>query len=167
MSKNRHLLKPTGEYPIAGMGRRFAAMFYDFLLCLAIVMVATLIYQQGILRAIYGAEQLMAMSQAKQLDQDPVLYSILVFCLFGFFAKFWTHNGQTLGMQVWGVRVQNRDGTAIDLWQSLLRFFIAIFSWLAFGLGFWWMLFNKEKSTWHDKYSESIVVQLPKNAHKK
>ena len=73
-----------------------------------------------------------------------------------------TYNGQTLGMQVWGVRIQNRDGTAIDLWQALLRFFIAIGSWLFGGLGFLWMLWDKDRLTWHDRYSESVVVQLPK-----
>lgn len=167
MSRKKHLLQPTGNYPIAGIGRRFAAIFYDFLLCVALLMVTTLIYQQAILRGIYGSEQLMEMSKAGKLDHDPILYTLLIFVLFGFFAKFWTHNGQTLGMQVWGVRVQNKDGTAIDLWQALLRFFVALISWLACGLGFFWMLFNKDRATWQDRYSESVVVQLPKNAHKK
>ena len=163
----RHILRPEGQYPRAGLMRRFAAMFYDSLLSIALLMVVTLIYQQVVLRLVYGSEKLNALSQSGQLDIDPVLSTILLFSLFGFFAKFWTHNGQTLGMQVWGLRVQNPDGTAIDLWQALLRFFIAIFSWLALGLGYFWMLFDKEKRTWHDRYSESIVVHLPKNAHKK
>jgi len=29
------------------------------------------------------------------------------------------------------------------------------------------MLWDKKQRTWHDIYSESQVVQLPKNAHKK
>ena len=70
-------------------------------------------------------------------------------------------------MQVWGLRIQNADGTAIDLWQALLRFLIAIISWLCAGLGFLWILWDKQKRSWHDIYSESKVVQLPKNIHKK
>ncbi|RCI69267.1 RDD family protein, partial [Pseudomonas aeruginosa] len=35
------------------------------------------------------------------------------------------------------------------------------------GLGFLWMLWDKDKRTWHDRYSESQVVRLPKNTHKK
>ena len=70
-------------------------------------------------------------------------------------------------MQVWGIRVQNADGSAIDLWQALLRFLIAIFAWLPGGLGFWWMLFDKQSRTWSDMYSGSEIVQLPKNIHKK
>ncbi|MBG6451669.1 RDD family protein [Pseudomonas aeruginosa] len=163
----KHMLSPQGDYAPAGLIRRQAAMFYDFLLCVALMMVVTLVYQQGILRLIYGSEHLRELADRGALIGDPLLSTLLVFALFGFFAKFWTHNGQTLGMQVWGLRVQNRDGSAISLLQALLRFMIAIASWLCLGLGFLWMLWDKDKRTWHDRYSESQVVRLPKNTHKK
>lgn len=158
----QHQLQPQGDFPRAGLIRRLAAMFYDFLLCVAMTMVVGLIYQQGILRLLYSSEELLAMSKAGALDNDPVLASLILLSLFAFFAKFWTHGGQTLGMQVWGVRIQNRDGRAIDLWQALLRFFIAIPSWLLCGLGYLWMLWDKDRLTWHDRYSDSVVIQLPK-----
>ncbi len=158
----KHQLRPQGDFPRAGLARRLAAMFYDFLLCVALIMVVGLIYQQGILRLVYGGEELLALSQAGALDRDPILASLLLLSLFAFFAKFWTHNGQTLGMQAWGVRIQNRDGSAIDLWQALLRFCIAPISFLACGIGYLWMFWDKDRLTWHDRYSESVVVQLPK-----
>lgn len=163
----KHMLSPQGVYAPAGLIRRLAAIFYDFLLCVALMMVVTLVYQQGILRLIYGSDHLRELADRGALIGDPLLSTLLVFTLFGFFAKFWTHNGQTLGMQVWGLRVQNRDGSAISLLQALLRFMIAIASWLCLGLGFLWMLWDKDKRTWHDRYSESQVVRLPKNTHKK
>ena len=70
--------------------------------------------------------------------------------------------GQTLGMQVWGVRVQNADGSAISLWQALLRFVVAIASLLCVGLGFFWSLFDKQKRSWHDMYSNTQLVRIPK-----
>jgi uncharacterized RDD family membrane protein YckC len=161
------LLSPQGSFPPAGLPRRLAAIFYDAFLSIALAMVVTLAYQQGLLRLIYGSEQLRIMADAGALDRDPLLASLILFCLFGFFAKFWTHTGQTLGMQVWGVRVQNADGSAISLWQALLRFMVAILSWITFGLGYWWMLGDKQKRTWQDIYSDSLTVQLPKNIHKK
>lgn len=161
------LLRPQGDFPAAGLVRRFAAIFYDFLLCVALLMVVTLIYQQVVLRLIYGSERLRQLADQGALSGDPVLSTLLVFALFGFFAKFWTHNGQTLGMQVWGIRVQNIDGSAISLWQALLRFVIAIGSWLVLGLGFFWSLWDKDKRTWHDIYSETRVIHIPKDAHKK
>lgn len=163
----RHLLSPQGQFPAAGLPRRLAAMFYDSLLCIALMMVVTLLYQQVLLRLLYGSEQLQMLADAGRLDIDPLLSTLLLFSLFGFFAKFWTHNGQTLGMQVWGIRIQNPDGRAIDLWQALLRFLIAVVSLLCLGMGYWWMLVDKQKRTWHDIYSDSQAVQLPKNIHKK
>ncbi|WP_068828153.1 RDD family protein [Pseudomonas sp. BMS12] len=161
----KHMLRPQGEFPGAGLIRRCAAMFYDFLLCVALMMVITLLYKV-VQMGIYGQEQLRQMSDAGALDGDPLLSTLLVMSLFGFFAKFWTHNGQTLGMQVWGLRIQNADGSAVSLWQALLRFVVSIGSWLCLGLGFFWVLWDKNKRSWHDIYSDSRVVQLPKGVHK-
>ena len=158
-------LSPQGAFPAAGLGRRLAAMFYDFLLCTALMIVTTFLYKL-IMMAFIGEAKMRALSEAGALDGDPLLSTLLFFVLFGFFAKFWTHSGQTLGMQVWGVRVQNADGTAISLWQALLRFIVSIGSWLCFGLGFFWSLIDKQKRTWHDMYSNTQLVRIPKQKMK-
>ena len=163
---SKHALHPQGDFPAAGLGRRLAAMLYDSFLCTALLIVVTFIYKL-IQMAIHGEAQLRQWSEAGALDGDPLLSTLLLFSLFGFFATFWAHNGQTLGMQVWGIRVQNADGTAISLWQALLRFLLAIVSGLALGLGYLWAAFDKRKRSWHDHYSDSVIVQLPKNAHRK
>ena len=154
-------LSPQGDFPAAGLGRRLAAMFYDFLLCTALLIVTTFIYKL-IMMGFIGEAKMRELSEAGALDGDPLLSTLLFFVLFGFFAKFWTHSGQTLGMQVWGVRVQNADGTAISLWQALLRFIVSIGSWLCLGLGFVWSIFDKQNRTWHDIYSNSQLVRIPK-----
>ena len=154
-------LSPQGDFPAAGLGRRLAAMFYDFLLCTALLIVTTFIYKL-IMMGFIGEAKMRELSEAGALDGDPLLSTLLFFVLFGFFAKFWTHSGQTLGMQVWGVRVQNADGTAISLWQALLRFIVSIGSWLCLGLGFVWSIFDKQKRTWHDMYSNTQLVRVPK-----
>ena len=154
-------LSPQGDFPAVGLGRRLAAMFYDFLLCTALLIVTTFIYKL-IMMGFIGEAKMRELSEAGALDGDPLLSTLLFFVLFGFFAKFWTHSGQTLGMQVWRIRVQNNDGSSINLWQALLRFITALASWLCLGLGFWWALWDKQKRTWHDQYSESVIVSLPK-----
>lgn len=158
---NASVLLPTGSFASASLGRRLAAMVYDTLLCIALLMVTALVYKLGLM-AIVGEHRLRELSDAGALDGDPLLSSVLLAVLFAFFAKFWTHGGQTLGMQVWGIRVQNADGSAISLWQALLRFMVAIASLLCLGMGFWWCLIDRHKRTWHDLYSESLVVRLPK-----
>jgi len=159
------LLRPQGDFPPAGLIRRLAAIFYDFLLCVALLIVVTFLYKLALM-GFYGEAQLKQLSDSGALDGDPILSTLLFFSLFGFFTKFWTHGGQTLGMQVWGIRVQNADGSAIDLWQALLRFLLSIVSWLCLGLGFLWILWDKQKRSWHDIYSDSCVVQLPKSPQK-
>ncbi|MCS3470726.1 putative RDD family membrane protein YckC [Pseudomonas sp. JUb42] len=158
---SKHLLRPQGSFPAASLGRRLAAIFYDAFLCLALLMVTALAYKL-VLMGFVGEAKLKAMSESGSLDGDPLLSTILFFVLFAFFAKFWTHSGQTLGMQVWGIRVQNADGTGISLTQALLRFMIAIASWLCLGLGFIWALFDKQNRSWHDRYSNSQLVRVPK-----
>lgn len=157
----KHLLRPQGDFAPAGLGRRLAAIFYDALLCVALLMVTTFIYKL-VWMAFVGEARLRQMSESASLDGDPLLSTLLLLAVFAFFAKFWTHAGQTLGMQVWGIRVQNADGTGISLWQALLRFVVAIASWLCVGLGFLWSLFDKQKRSWHDMYSETQLVRIPK-----
>lgn len=158
-------LEPQGSFPPAGLPRRIAAMLYDSLLCLALLIVTTFVYKL-IQMALIGEARLRALSETGAMDHDPLLSVVLLIVLFAFFAKFWTHAGQTLGMQVWGIRVQNIDGGAIDLRQSLLRFTVAIASWLCLGLGFLWSLFDRHKRSWHDIASNSQVVRLPKRGER-
>lgn len=157
----QHLLRPQGDFPPASLPRRFAAICYDALLCIAIQLVTAFLYKL-LQMAFIGEARLRELSESGALDGDPLLSSILLLVTFAFFAKFWTHAGQTLGMQVWGIRVQNPDGTAISLMQALLRFVVAMASWLCLGLGFAWCLIDRQRRTWHDRYSESVLVRVPK-----
>ena len=158
---SRHMLRPQGDFPAASLGRRLAAIAYDALLCFALMMVTAFIYKL-VMMAFIGEARLKALSESGSLDGDPLLSTVLFVVLFGFFAKFWTHSGQTLGMQVWGIRVQNADGSGISLLQALLRFMVSIASWLCLGIGFAWALFDKQKRSWHDLYSNSQLVRVPK-----
>jgi uncharacterized RDD family membrane protein YckC len=142
------------DLPHCSLPRRLAAILYDALLLAAILLLASLI-----------ALPLLGDDASRMAILLFRLYLVLI--IFGFFAWFWTHGGQTLGMRAWRIRLQNRGDGPITLWQVLLRFLVAALSWLLFGLGFIWSLFDKEKLTWHDRYSMSELVVLPKKAAKK
>lgn len=135
--------------PRCDLGRRLAAILYDSLLLLAVLFIASALW-------------LIPSGGEATEGQDPLLTLFLLLVAFAFFAWFWSHGGQTLGMRAWRVRLQNRRKGPLTLWQIMLRFLVAIASWLVFGLGFLWSLIDREKLTWHDRYSMTELVVLPK-----
>tara|TARA_R110001592_G_scaffold336019_2_gene621152 strand:- start:1086 stop:1571 length:486 start_codon:yes stop_codon:yes gene_type:complete len=149
----------------ASVFRRLAAMFYDFILCIALVLVMTGLYMM-IANIILGGDTYKNMNDSGQSVHDPFLSSILFITLYIFFGFFWTKNGQTLGMQVWHIRVQNKDNTSISWKQALLRFLMGIISWLAFGIGHLWPIFDAEKRSWQCIFSDSELVRIPKHKAK-
>ena len=155
-------LTPEGDFPTTSLIRRMGVLLYDWLLGIALIMCLTLFYQQGILRLVYGGEQLQALSESGALDRDPLLAIILLLGLFGYLAWMWTLKGQTLGMQAWRVRAQQTDGRSITWKQALLRFTVGFVALALAGLGFWWMLFDKQSRTWQDIASGTQLVTMPK-----
>ena len=147
----------------ATLVRRLLAIFYDGILCIALTMTITMIYM-AISHAAIGAEEYKTLNESGKTLRDPLLSSVLFISLFVFFGYFWTKNGQTLGMQVWHLRIQNEDNTAISWNQALIRFITAALSLGLFGMGFLWMLLDKQNRTWQCITSESKVVRIPKSS---
>lgn len=136
----------------APLWRRLAAMLYDGLLILALWM-----FIEFLVVALNGGH-------AMTTTQRPLVQTIVLFATFSFFAGFWMHGGKTLGMQAWQIKLVTAHGERLRLTQCLLRFLVAIASLVLGGLGYWWMLWDKDKLTWHDRYSMTniILTKLPK-----
>lgn len=123
--------------------RRFAAIFYDLLLLLSILFVAT---------------ALILPFDADQAFTTHWLYSLyLLLVSFLFYGWFWTHGGQTLGLRAWKLQVLTFDEKAITWQQAFWRFSGAIASWGVLGLGFLWALVHIKKRCWHDIFSRTDV----------
>jgi len=75
-----------------------------------------------------------------------------------FFGWFWTHGGQTLGMQARKIRITRLDGAPIHWRQALLRAVMATGSWLFLGLGFAWIFIDQNRQSWHDHLSRSRLI---------
>lgn len=97
------------------------------------------------------------------VDPGNPIYSLyLVTVVWAFFAWFWTHGGQTVGMRAWRIRVQTTEGYQLNWAQATIRFFAAILSWACAGLGFLWSLLDAEKRTWHDQLSGTVIIYQPR-----
>ncbi len=68
--------------------------------------------------------------------------------------------GQTVGKRALGIRVFDFRGGAgpIGYPRALLRQVVKYISGLVLLLGYLWMLWDREKQTWHDKAAGSVVV---------
>lgn len=76
---------------------------------------------------------------------------------FGFFEG--SASGQTIGKKALGIRVIDyRTGGPIGFGRAVLRFFARYLSALPCFLGYFWMLWDKERQTWHDKLISDVVV---------
>ena len=140
----------------AGLLRRLAAMLYDGLLLIGVLMLATALFLP-----LTGGE-------AVEAGRNPVLgwlyRAALLALIVGFFGVFWTLRGQTLGMASWRLRLERDDGTLLGWGDTVRRLAWAIVSLLPLGLGFLWILFDPERRAWHDRLSRTRVVVLPKGS---
>lgn len=138
----------------ASLLRRIGAMIYDGLLLTALLMLVT------------GVMLLATAGEAIDGRSHPLLEwvyrAVLVGAVIGFFGLFWTRGGQTLGMASWRIRVQRDDGALLTWYDTVVRLGAALLSWLPAGLGFLWILVDRDKRAWHDRLSHTRVLQMPK-----
>lgn len=68
-------------------------------------------------------------------------------------------SGQTVGKKAMNIRVIDfNGGGAIGPGRALLRYVGRIISAIPCALGYFWMLWDSEKQTWHDKIATTVVV---------
>ena len=135
-------------YTPSGLARRVAALCYDGLLLAALLLAGT-------------ALVIAARGGAVIAPETPWYQAAVVGTCFLFYAWFWTHGGQTLGMRAWRIRVLRDDGAPLTWRDALLRFAAAWLAALPAGLGFWWCLLDADKRCWHDCATRTHVRRLP------
>ena len=134
---------PPGSYssgpsgPRAGFWQRVGAAVLDTLILIVPSVILLLILKQG---ALY-----------------QTLSTVVSLAYFTYFEGGAT--GQTLGKKAIGIRVYDfREGGSIGYGRGLLRQFGKWLSAIPLGLGYFWMLWDKEKQCWQDKIAGSVVV---------
>jgi len=140
--------------PNAGFWRRIGAMIYDSLLVIALVMSLLLIavaLSNGFIDSVYS---------------QP----LAIVATYGFFAFFWLRNRQTLGMLAWQLEIQpnsvagpNGDPVIPPLTVTMitLRFVGAFAGAVALGLGYLWILIDRQNRSWSDLLSGTRIVRVP------
>ena len=140
----------SSKLTYAGLFRRLFAIFYDGFLLIAILFIVTAIAN--------------TLNHGKAIEPDDTYYPLYVLVIFSlsylYFAWFWIHGGQSLGMKTWQIQLQSTCNNKITWKIAAIRFICAIFSWGVFGLGFLWALFDKKNRCWHDLIGKTVLLDL-------
>jgi uncharacterized RDD family membrane protein YckC len=152
----------------ASLGRRLAAMAYETLIVVAILVVAGF--------AFTGATTARLEGFARHLFQA---YLALVVGLY--FVWCWRRGGQTLPMKAWKLRVERRDGQPLDTPRAVLRYVLAALAlgstavaavalwrepgmrlaWLALAPGaltLAWSFVDRDRQFLHDRLAGTRIV---------
>ncbi|GAB4393582.1 MAG: RDD family protein [Gammaproteobacteria bacterium] len=123
-----------------------AAILYDTLLVFSLL---------------FGATALAILVLGKHFNARHIGFTLyLIIIWFSFYAWFWTHGGQTLGMRAWRLRAYTFDNQALDIWHCVLRFGFSIPATLLAGIGFLWALIDPQQLTWHDRWSKTYIRKI-------
>lgn len=127
---------PSG--PRASFGRRLVALIVDII---ALGVVYGILYAIADTTVAYGVTILVALAYYAVLEGGP--------------------RGQTLGKMALDIRVVDfSSGGPIGYGRGALRYIGRIISGIPCYLGYLWMLWDKEKQTWHDKIATTVVVPV-------
>ncbi|MEW6995161.1 RDD family protein [Colwelliaceae bacterium MEBiC 14330] len=158
----------TETFPRAGFRRRFGSWVYDLLLIVAIFMLSG--YVCVALFTALDYFKLIAIARSGfSIDWANTHFAYKVafnsWCLAwvcSFFLYFWSRKGQTLGMRAWRLRIQNRDGSLINVSTGIKRFLPSLL-----GLGNIVVIFDrKNKLSLADRFTDTEVVVLSLEANR-
>lgn len=140
------ITRNTLQRPVSAPGllRHLAAIVYDLFLLAALLFTATAL--------------ILPLNAGLAFTAQQIIYPIyLLIISFLFYGWFWTHGGQTLGLRTWNLKVLTFNRESMSWKQALLRFITAIMSCGFFGLGFLWVLIDKNQRSWHDHLSKTAI----------
>lgn len=124
-----------------GILRHLGAIFYDLLLMLALLMVATTVIVVPL--SLHGEQVAIG---------DSLLFRLYLLAVGGsYYLWFWSHGGQTVGMKTWKFRLTDESGRDTGLATALLRLFLATVTNAFFLAGLLWRLFDSENKTLYDR----------------
>jgi uncharacterized RDD family membrane protein YckC len=129
---------PDPSGPRASFGRRFVAVLVDGII-LGIPIGITVAIAQSV--GIYVLVAVISLAYLVYFEGSP--------------------SGQTAGKRLLGIRVIDfSTGGPIGYGRAAIRAVARYISQIPCYLGYLWMLWDKEKQTWHDKLANDVVVPV-------
>ena len=144
--------------PSAHIFRRLFAMVYDAFPAVALCMVVGTIFVVAV--TVSRHDQRAVVEPWSLLNW---IEWALCWLLVGVYAVWsWRAGGQTLGMRPWRLRVVSVDGGRPTTRALIVRYAVGTLSLFAAGFGFWWAWIDRDRMTWHDRASGTVIRREPK-----
>jgi len=137
------------RFPLASIGLRCGAFLLDYILIM-LVPAVTVSLALMFKRAAPGISYLiLAAGYAATLGL--LILNWIYLC---------GNHGQTVGKRVIGIRIIRTNGLPLDYRAAALRHLAGYpLSFLCFGLGILWSLWDAKQQGWHDKLADTLVVK--------
>ncbi|MCO1333736.1 RDD family protein [Microbulbifer sp. OS29] len=153
--------KSFTELPIAGVGPRLAALVYDLLILMGLMVI------YGFIAMMVASTVVGLNCQPETMDYNPCVGGPIfqlgaLVVITGYYFWSWRAAGQTVGMRAWRLLLASPNGMQLTWRQCILRAIVAPLSIACLGLGYFSAWARSDKATWHDLISESQVRVLPK-----
>ena len=133
----------------AGLLRRLLAVFYDSILIIGLYMsfVILITYLKG--------TALESKAEVLFLQLSFIFIAVSFFCYF-----LSVNKGQTLGMQVWKIKLITENKNKLKLKSMILRCIFSTLFTILFFSNFIYIFFNKERNTLGDKLSKTKIIRI-------
>lgn len=147
----------TKQLQTAGFGIRLLATLIDnLILGIALAPIFSLLLGPGLsnaeLQHILQTEGIAGIIQPDEIIiQQTILLIIIAFC--------WIKFAGTPGKRLLKLKVIDaQTGKNINIFQSIIRFLGYFISSFFMGIGFVWIIFDKQNQGWHDKLAGTVVI---------
>ena len=146
-------LRPGAQAALAGFWIRFLAVVVDGLILSIPTLILTGMLTGG---ATYSAGASYQPGKTFGANLVSTIIGVLYYAMLEGGAT-----GQTLGKRVCGIRVVDAatGQPGIGVGRGVGRYFARWLSSIPLGLGYFWMLWDDRKQTWHDKLVSTLVVK--------
>lgn len=135
------------QLAISNIWRRLAALFYDLLLVIAVLLIGTLM--------------ILPFNHGHAVAPGNIYLRLYLLALISaFFIGFWHFGKQTVGMRAWRLVMLDQHGNGISLRQSCLRFALVLLNLICLGAGFFYLMIDKDKQTLYDRWLGINVFYL-------
>tara|TARA_B100000214_G_scaffold59130_1_gene38391 strand:- start:3603 stop:4013 length:411 start_codon:yes stop_codon:yes gene_type:complete len=132
----------------AGFFRRIFSLVYDSLAIIGIIFSLTLL--------------LVLLNGGSPKTGEVADYMQLIITVFSgpvFYTYFWLANdGQTLGMQAWKIKLISEEKLSVRI--CLLRCAFSTFSFLFFGIGYLYILVNRDNKSLADLATNTVICKI-------